>query len=400
MRIAHVTATFPPYAGGTGNVAYHNALELARRNHDVHVFTALADGLPEKENINGMQVHRLKAAIKFGNASLLTGLLNQLTGFDIIHLHYPFISGAEFVRYASRRSRTPLFVTIHNDLLADGARGIFFRLYQRLSARLSLQNADQLCVVSGDHFSATALASILNGSMLQPVELPNGVDTAVFSPGDTAEIRNRYNIPETAELGLFVAALDRAHHFKGLGQLLEAWTRIDGNGWLIIVGDGDLRAAYEKQSQKLGISDRTLFAGKVANQDLAPFYRAADVTILPSSPPESFGLVLIESLACATPVIASNIPGVRTVVAHGKDGFLVDAMNPVELSDMITRFLNLPQEQRDKMGRTGRERVVASYDWGLIGERLESIYTDVLFKIQGKRRTREPVHPYHDRANH
>ena len=191
----------------------HNALELARRNHDVHVFTALADGLPEKENINGMQVHRLKAAIKFGNASLLTGLLNQLTGFDIIHLHYPFISGAEFVRYASRRSRTPLFVTIHNDLLADGARGIFFRLYQRLSARLSLQNADQLCVVSGDHFSATALASILNGSMLQPVELPNGVDTAVFSPGDTAEIRNRYNIPETAELGLFVAALDRAHHF-------------------------------------------------------------------------------------------------------------------------------------------------------------------------------------------
>ncbi|MCB0002896.1 MAG: glycosyltransferase, partial [Anaerolineae bacterium] len=74
LRIAHVTATFPPYRGGTGNVCYHNARELARRGHDVHVFTSTVDGAPQRETRDGIEIHRLSPLVRVGNAPLLPQL--------------------------------------------------------------------------------------------------------------------------------------------------------------------------------------------------------------------------------------------------------------------------------------------------------------------------------------
>ena len=90
MRIAHVTATFPPYWGGTGNVCYYNARELSRRGHEVHVFTAGVKDAPAEEKMEGVFVHRLKPLIQFGNAFFIPGLV-KLKRFDIIHLHYPLL---------------------------------------------------------------------------------------------------------------------------------------------------------------------------------------------------------------------------------------------------------------------------------------------------------------------
>ena len=87
MRIAQVVATFPPYRGGTGNVCYHNARDLARRGHDVHVFTMARDGVSTREVLDGMTVHRLRPLARLGNAAALPRLTRALRGFDLIHLH-------------------------------------------------------------------------------------------------------------------------------------------------------------------------------------------------------------------------------------------------------------------------------------------------------------------------
>ncbi|HLO13265.1 MAG TPA: glycosyltransferase family 4 protein [Anaerolineales bacterium] len=378
LRIAHVTATFPPYYGGAGTVCYHNARELARLRHEVHVFTAAMGKAPVHELLDGFSVHRLPALFRIGNMPVLPSLPLALRGFDIVHLHYPFILGAEMVRLATALSRTPLIVSFHNDLIGEGLRASIFKLYQSLSAHLVIQNATRLCVLSHDHFEYSRLRQSLVDSNLKIVELPNGVDLSLFHPLDTGNlVRSKYGIPETVKLVLFVAALDRAHHFKGLNDLLLAVQTLSSDIWLLVIGDGDLRKEYERQARELGVSSRVIFTGAVPHEDLPPYFRSADVTILPSSQTESFGLVLIESLACGTPVIASSLPGVRTVVNHGSDGLLVAPNDPLALAEAILTILK-DELLRQVMGRRGRDKVEERYGWEQIGLRIEKIYAHVL----------------------
>jgi glycosyltransferase involved in cell wall biosynthesis len=381
MKIAHISATFPPYRAGTGNVCFHNARELGRLGHELHVFTAEVPEAPLRERRDGFTVHRLRPLVQVGNAPLLPQLLSLLRGFDLLHLHYPFIFGAELVRLASLLYRIPLVLSFHNDLIGDGIRAWLFAAYQRLSARLTVRGASCLCAVSLDHYQSSILRKSLTVKKPLVVPLPNGVDTECFSLSHNqraADIRERLTIPAAANLVLFVAALDRAHYFKGLGRLLRAFCALPSDTWLLVVGDGELRASYLKQAQALGIAQRTVFVGAVNHEELPPFYRTADVTVLPSSPPESFGLVLIESLACGTPVVASNIPGVRTVVTHQKDGFLVRHGDIADLAGKLKRLLSFSESQRSSMGLFGRSKVEQNYSWSTVGARLEAIYEQVL----------------------
>lgn len=383
MRIAHVTATYPPYKGGTGNVCYHNARELVMRGHEVHVFTAAVPDAPRDELQDGINVHRLRPIVRVGNAPLLPQLLATLRGFDVIHLHYPFILGAELVRLASLLYHTPVILSLHNDLIGDGARARLFSVYQKLSARFTVRHVSTLGAVSLDHYEHSRLRLDLEGHEPSVVELPNGVDVELFHPLVGSNVRERYGISEDAFLVLFVAALDRAHHFKGLGHLLHAISQLPGGVWLLVVGDGELRSGYERQADSLGIAGRSVFAGAVDHAETPPYYRSADITVLPSSPPESFGLVLIESMACGTPVVASALPGVRTVVADGENGFLAEPGSPEALAAQLGRLLSLSPARREAMGAAGRRKVEQRYAWNRIGDQLDELY----HQVAGRQRT-------------
>ncbi len=377
MKIAHVTATFPPYQGGTGNVCLQNVRSLARRGHEMHVFTGACQDAPALEDIGGARVHRLHPWLQIGNAPFTPALLPELGGFDAIHLHYPFVFGDYLTRVAAAGRRTPLVITFHNDLTGDRRRAGVFTAYMALSARWVVRPAAALCVVSLDHFQSSRLHRVLGDRRPPLFELSNAVDCEHFRPGLETDVRSRYAIPPEAPLMLFVAALDRAHHFKGLDVLLSAFTALPEACWLLIVGDGDLRSHYEQQARLSGVGGRTVFTGAIANAKAPAFYRCADVTVLPSSPPESFGLVLIESLACGTPVIAGDIPGVRTVVSHEVDGLLCPPGDVAGLRACLAAFFDRPCEARRQMGRRGRDKVLARYDEGVMAARLIEIYGQV-----------------------
>jgi glycosyltransferase involved in cell wall biosynthesis len=397
MRIAQVTATFPPYQGGTGNVCAYAARELARRGHEVQVLTAAAPdgrgserpGAPQAPDGACLQVRRLRPLLRVGNAPLLPGLIGALRGFDLVHLHYPFIFGTEAAVLASALYGTPLVVSFHNDLIGDGLRAPLFSIYQRLAACLTLRGAARLCAVSLDHYASSQLSRALSDRPDLAVELPNGVDAEHFCvPGPRADLCRLYGVAPGARVLLFVAALDRAHHFKGLGTLLQALGSLPPDVWLLIVGDGDQRAEHELTVRRLGLAARTVFAGRLDQQSLPPVYRSVELTVLPSSPPESFGLVLIESLACGTPAVASRIPGVRTVIDHGADGLLVPPGDPAALSGAIRHLLS-DEPLRRAMGRHGRAKVEQRYAWAQIGARLESIYQQVRLEAHPRARALE-----------
>ena len=368
MRVAQVVSTYPPYQGGMGNVAA--AFAAATLEHAIvsQVFT------PDYGQKGvGEEVHLVKPVFTFGNAALLPHLGKAVAEFDVVHLHYPFFGGAEAVawRMARRRRRTRqrLVITYHMDTVGRGLKGIVFWLYRHLFLKRIIRTADVVTVSSLDYAHSSALAPFL--SALNVKELPFGVD-ALFKP------ISRGGLAQSGRVSLlFVGALDKAHYFKGLDGLLDAVAAAIQAGTpvhLTVVGDGDQRAVYEARAQKLGLGNNVVFAGRVSREALVAAYQNADATVLPSiDRSEAFGLVLQESLACGTPVIASDLPGVRTVFENEISGFTVPVGNVAALSAALRRVW-VERDRLPAMREAASRRADALYRWPLIGRRLADIY--------------------------
>lgn len=374
LRIAHVTATFPPYSGGTGNVCFQNARHLANNGHDVHVFTAAVGDAPKNEILEGIKVTRLSALLRSGNARLLPGLWTVLQNFDVVHLHYPFFGG-EIAALAAWWRGVPLVVTYHQDVLLKGPMRLVEVVLRNTIGRAALRSANQLLFTTADYGRASYVNCMIGDRKHVIGALPNGVDTRVFTPPVSRPgTRLRLGFPPEGKIALLVAQLDRAHYFKGIDVFLEAISRLPDDVTAVIVGDGDMRPDYQRIAHELEISHRVRFAGRVSDEELPLHYQAADVTVLPSTTMgEAFGLVLVESMACGTPVIATNLPGVRDVVNPEHDGLLVTPGDVSALSQAMGRLLS-DLSLRDRFGSEGRQKVEQRYDWRDICVQLENIY--------------------------
>jgi len=376
VRIAHVTATFPPYRGGTGNVAWHQARELARLGHEVHVFTCSAGG-PSIAPTN-VHVHRLRPRVRLGNAPVLPGLVAALRGFSVIHVHHPFFFGGEQAWLATRIHGTPYVVTYQHDVQLAAPLGWVPPLHWWLVGKRVVAGADTLLFSTRDYARSSRAAALADAA--HTYELANGVDLARFHTGVAGgDVRRLHGIDPKQSLVLFVANLDRAHYFKGLAVLLHAVSWIAGGDLrVIVVGDGDLRRVYERQARQLGLVDRVLFVGSIADSSLPAYFAAADMLVLPSlTRSEAFGLVLLEAMASGTPVIASDLPGVRAVVRRCGGGLLVPPGRADALAAAIETLARDPALRAD-LAAHGRTVASSEYSWTVIGARLEAFYRDVL----------------------
>lgn len=359
---------FPPYRGGMGTVAYHQAAALARQAVDVTVFTPRADSprsIPE-----GVEVVELTPLLRHGNAACLPQALTRSGSFDIVHVHYPFFGTAELMAARRLAGGPPLVVQYQMDVVGDGWKGPVFRWHRRLLFPTILRAADQILVTSVDYAeSSNFLAGRMPSLDEKVTVLAAGVDRGTFHPRNRADARAALGLPADAALVFFLSRLDKAHYFKGLHILVRALRRAPETT-LVIGGDGELRQRYERHAAK-HLGPRAIFVGDVADRDLADYYAAADVMVLPSvDRTEAFGLVLLEAMACGTPVVASRLRGVRTLVEDGKSGFLVPPGDEVRLAKKISRAI----AQRDTMSGHAL-RVAARFGWDDIATRLKDVYT-------------------------
>ncbi len=379
MKIAHVTATFPPYWGGTGNVAYYNALELARRGHEVHVFTAqfaLNDYCDPEE----ISVHRLWTPFRIGNAPLTPTLTSRLKNFDLIHLHWPFIFGAELTWLAYRLTRKPYVMTYHLDLRAE-IKWIFGP-YQRFWGPVLVGSATKVLAVTEDHLKSSLVYPYIKRRPEDIIEVSNGVDITQFNPRVSGHaVRDTYNIPDDACVIIFVGAMDKAHEYKGVPDLINVFGTLNSsNVWLLLVGGGDLLPTYKLMTTNLPLHSQKqiIFIDSTAHNQLPLYYAAADFCVLPSRLPESFGMVLIEAMACGKPVIASDSPGVRSVVMDENEGLLVRQGDSADLLAKIQIMISDPERCRE-MGQNGCKKVEAKYAWSVVAQRLEDAYISAVY---------------------
>lgn len=381
MKIAQVVCRFKPYKGGISNVAYDYALGLAKLGHQITVFTPLYHKADDKVLFDEFRVVRVKPWLKIGNAGLLPQLIKKLKGFDIINLHYPFFGGAEIVWMLKLRqkSKMKLVVNYQMDVLGKGWQKCIFKLHSKIIMPQIINAADKVIISSFDYIENSDIKNYYFKNKEKFIAIPPGVDLNKFYPLDKEQdLVKKFLIKPDEKVLLFVGGLDKAHYFKGLKFLIDCYKDFNLEKLkIIIVGEGDLRARFQKQVFDAGLIDQILFTGSILDTDLPKYYNLADAIILPSiDRSEAFGIVLIEAMACAKPVIAANLPGVRSVFEDGVEGLSFKLLDNKDLTDKVRKMF-IDNDLRIKMGRAARTRVEKYFNQKELTKQLDSLYRNL-----------------------
>ena len=256
--------------------------------------------------------------------------------FDLIDAHYAFPDGTAAV-LLGRRFRLPVCLTLRGgdlDLLPR------YRMRRGVIA-WTLRRADKLIAVS-QHLANRAGELGVDPARVRVV--PNGVDAGTFSPIDRVEARRCLGLPATIRLILCVGNLTPE---KGQHILVEALARLGSKGseapHLVFIGSdqwgkGDYGLQIERRAQELGLSDRVRLLGSRPQNELAMWYNAADLLVLPTFR-EGCPNVVREALACGLPVVASRVGGVPELISSDDVGLLVDVGDVESLAGGITTAL-------------------------------------------------------------
>jgi D-inositol-3-phosphate glycosyltransferase len=221
----------------------------------------------------------------------------------------------------------------------------------------------------------------LYGADPERIEIvPPGVDHAFFSPGsrDGARAALRHLDLGPGPVLLFVG---RIQPLKSLHVAVEALAALrDPRAVLVVVGGASGPRGREEVARIhelvacLGLSPRVRFVDPQPHHLLSTYYRAADVVLVPSRS-ESFGLVALEAAACGTPVVAAAVGGLRTLVDHGRTGFLVAGRDPKVYAAYVQEIVDHPELARS-LSQTAARRA-RDYTWSTTAGRLRRVYADL-----------------------
>jgi len=373
MRIGLVAPWFHPHVGGVETHVRGLAAELARRGHDVTVLTSNYAKLPGEETLDGFRVRRVRCPVVILRTPVTPALRREFPPgrFDVVHAHSPPPLAAYYAGAGCERSHTPFVVTYHCDLEIPTAYGrALTSFYSRTWGAGTMARAAK--VISTTETYAATSRTIWRFS---PVVIPNAVDHMRFRPDvDGGPARERLHLRPDDPLVLFVG---RAVPHKGIEHLVEAAKYVP-EAMFVVAGDGPFLPAARRLAALFGVEDRILFPGKIAYRDLPEFYAACDVFVLPSvSRLEAFGIVALEAMATAKPVVVTDIPGVREVVTDGVEGLLADPVHPEDLAAKIRTLLANP-DRRAEMGRRGRDKVESRFRIDQVAIAVERLYEEVL----------------------
>jgi phosphatidyl-myo-inositol alpha-mannosyltransferase len=278
--------------------------------------------------------------------------------FDIVHAHCPLVPTLPLLTFEAAPPGQKLVGTFHAAAESNVPYRVFnrplSRRIERLHCRMAVSEAARAFI--GKYFPGTYEI------------VPNGVDCARFSPG--VEPIERFR--DGALNVLFVGRMDRR---KGVPYLLAALPlaqeKLSRRVRLILVGEKGPRSLLMPRPLDLRGAE-TVFIGRVSPEALPRYYATADIFCSPAIGQESFGIVLLEAMASGKPVVASDIPGYRTVVAPGENGLLVPPRNPKEIARAIVTLAGNPGLAAS-LGERARQTALR-YDWPIVVDALEAIY--------------------------
>lgn len=342
MKIALVTAF---YDEDEKCNEYYLARQLSKKGHTVVIYVSEFSvprygkirKIEKRSSIKNVTVVRLKSfGVKRKGMLFLKGLRDEVEKekFDIVHLQEWFMPQG----FQLRKEKN-LVLTQRIGKIPFAVKLIFWAYGRKL-----LKNAKAVTALT-----STAKDDLENMG-INAVVIPNGVDTELFKPMKHSESK-RLRI-------LFVGRLAKE---KGVDVLIKACSKLDFDYELSIIGSGDEEAGLRKLAGELKVN--AAFLGKKPQEDLPRYYSWSDVLAVPSLK-EPFGFITLEAMSCGTPVIGSDIGGMKDVI-NENTGIKVKSGSSEELANALKSI----REKAKELRKNCRDHIISNYSWDVVVEK-------------------------------
>ncbi|HHT9106661.1 MAG TPA: glycosyltransferase [Candidatus Wujingus californicus] len=366
MKILHIFKDYYPVVGGIENHIKILAESQAQNGLDVTVLTTSPFRETVIENVNAVKVIKTSRITAISSTPISISLFKWVRklNVDITHLHFPYPIGEFAHLLFGHSSRT--VITYHNDIVKQK---YLLQLYKPFLMSI-FKKADCIITTSPQLIKTSP---VLNSFENKCKVIPYGIDIGRFSNPNkliSSKLRDKFNA------NYIVLFVGRLRYFKGLEYLIDAMKFV--NATLLIIGAGAEENTLKAKVCAERLKDKIIFLGELANDDLPEYFDASDIFVLPSSHrSESFGIVLIEAMACGKAVISTELgTGTSFVNVHEKTGLVVPPKDPNALSNAINRLLS--DEPLRKKCELNAKRRSEEFSKEHLFERVSGLYREIL----------------------
>ncbi|MDO8716335.1 MAG: glycosyltransferase [Dehalococcoidales bacterium] len=374
MKILEVTNLFAPVHGGAAEAPYQLCKHLAKRGHDVTLYTS--DFKLSQEYITPIpevKVRAFKTWLNIANLHVTPGIIKvrkEIKHFDVIHVHNYRTFQNIVICYYAKKYGVPYVLQSHGGVLPIVQKQGLKRIYDTLVGYKILKSAGK--VIAGNETEVGEYEK-MGVDRSRIVVIPPLYNTEEFShlpaPG---QFRQKYNIKEKH----IILFLGRIHQIKGMDFLVDAFHRLSQQRediFLAIVGpDSGYKSILEKQITRLGLSGKVLFTGLLGGVDklsaLVDATMLVQTSIYERGPGSPF-----EAILCGTPIIITRDTGAGETVRKLDAGYLVEYGNIPVLADLMRKVIDAPVDIKNKT-EAAKQYIIAKLSWQNGVEEFEKLY--------------------------
>jgi len=377
------------YSIKVGGVAPHVSElseALARRGHEVHVFTRRGD-FESYDKINGVHYQRVDADDQGNIVDQMNrmcdalyhrfGAVQQLFGrFDVAHGHdwHPVLA----LTRIKNDYQLPFILTMHSTEWGRNGNHFGYGISEEISHREWLGCYEAAKVIVTTRRMQDELMQIYSLPKEKISIIPNGIIVGKMRRDvDAGRIKEKYGIHPLAPVVLFCGRMSIQ---KGPDLLVEAIPHVlkkRPDVCFIFIGEGGMRSECEKKARDLGVADSCRFLGYTSSAEKQLLINACDIMCVPSRN-EPFGVVVLEAWDACKPVVATDAV---SIINNFQDGLLA-YIQPESIAWCINRMISNPKEMKH-LARAGLSRIESEFSWDHIAERTEEVYEQVIEKSHG-----------------
>lgn len=375
MKILQVLSFFSPVHGGSAEAPYHLSKELAKRGHEVTIYTS--DYKISQEYINsvtetGVKVCSFKTWLGRFNPRVTPGIIKsakeQVKYFDIVHMHNYRTFQNIAVHHYAKKYNVPYVLQARGDVPYANIKIRMKKIFDILFGYAILKDASKLIALTEREVEDYKKVGVDD----KKIEIvPNGIDLSGYDNlPKRGEFRLKYGIRDDEKIILY---LGRIHKIKGINLLVNAFADLIKeleDVKLVIAGPDDgFLSTLKRQIGDLNVGDKILLTGPLYERDKLKAYVDADVYVLPSVY-ETFPNTVLEAWACGTPVVVTDRCGIADIVS--KVGYVVE-YDKDQLREAIFKVLS-DEELSRRFGEKGKKLVHELFNLSKVVEQIEEVY--------------------------